>query len=255
MARNTRTVSREELAASVVTEEHTAPKRSAESIAEELAPYLRGTSDLFGACRVAYSGIVEGGQTAQAIADASTVALASLMYPDTKSAAHRYALTESVTKGGAKVSRVAIDQRKNAWQDVILSGIATPTEELVEKAYKLATTGGSAEPRQKVQVAVGKLPEAKRPEAFLKKTTEALTALRKGNAERTAERAATKSIEGKAEGSPRITAESMGDVQVVVAYLNAIATHNWSETERAAIADAVADLSAAILVDADALAA
>lgn len=246
MSTRTPTKSREALAAEVA---ENVPARSAESIAAELAPYLRGSSDLFGAARVAYAGIVEGGQTAQAIADASTVALAALMYPDTKSAAHKFALTESVSKGGAKVSRVAIDQRKNAWADVLRAGIETPTEELIEKSYKLATTGGSAEPRQKVVLAVAKLPAAKRPEAFLKKVTEALTALRSGNKERTAERAATKSIEGKADGGPRITAESMGDVQVVVAYLTAIAGHNWSEVERAAISDAVADLSAALNVE------
>lgn len=237
------TVTPEALAASVETAP--VPTRSADDIAAELAPYLRGSSDLFGACRVAYVGIVESGQTAQAIADASTVALATLIYPATNSAAHKFALTESVTKGGAKVTRVAIDQRKNAWGDIIRAGIDTPTEQLVEASYKLATTGGSAEPRQRVIVAVSKLPASKRADAFLKKATEALTALRRDNKERTAERAATKSADSKADASPRISAESMGDVQVVVAYLNAIAQHNWSEVERAAISDAIADLSVA----------
>lgn len=243
------TVTREALAASVEAPE--VPTRSADDIAAELAPYLRGSSDLFGACRVAYAGIAESGQTAQAIADAVTVALATVMYPQVNSAAHKFALTESVTKGGAKVTRVAIDQRKNAWGDIVRAGIETPTEALVEASYKLATTGGSAEPRTKLIVAVSKLPASKRADAFLKKATEALTALRRENKERTAERAATKAIEGKADGGPRITADSMGDVQVVVAYLTAIAQHNWSETERAAISDAVADLSAALNVEHD----
>lgn len=235
------TATREALAQSVVTE---APARSAESIATELAPYLRGASDTFGACRVAFAGI-EAGQTGQAIADAVTKVLATLMHPNEKSAAHRTALATSVSKGGAKVSRVAIDQRKNAWSDVVNAGI-TPTEDVVEKAYKLATTGGSAEPRARVVVAVAKLPEAKRAEAFIQKVEAALGALRQSNKERHSENAATRSADKKAEQVHQEIEVRDASAAEIAGYLRDLGKREWSDADKAILTDALADLSAAI---------
>lgn len=221
------------------------PTRSAEAIGEELAPYLRGSADTFNACRIASAGI-GAGQTGQAIADATTKALAFIMYPDVKSAAYRDALETSVSRGGAKVTRVAIDQRKNAWNDVVTAGL-TPTENLVEKSYKLATTGGSAEIRAKLVTALAKVPAGTREAAFLKKFAEATVALRKANADKKSTDSATASADDKAE-VPETDGASvtvMDDTaEEIVAYLHALGARKFTASDAALITDALADLAA-----------
>jgi hypothetical protein len=240
MAKSTTTViTREALAASV-------PTANVAAVASELAPYFRvkGTFDM---CRIAYSATVEGGLKGDDVAKATTKAVADLIREDltragankaTADKAHADALTTSVAKGGAQVSRTAIVQRASAWGDVVEAGIV-PTEAVIEVAYKLTTTGGSGDARKAIIAAVKREAPAKRANSYIRRVTDALVGLRKGNRDKTAESSATAAADSKSESaSVEVTLDS---VEEVIALIRAEVARPWGEDDKAALAAALAE--------------
>lgn len=237
MVKSTTTViTREALAASV-------PTANVSAVAHELAPYFldKGTFDM---CRIAYAATVEGGLKGDDVAKAVTKAVADLRRERLLSAgtpkavadkAHADALGTSVAKGGAQVSRTAIVQRASAWSDVVEAGIV-PTDAVIETAYKLTTTGGSADARKAIIAAVKKESPAKRANSYIRRVTDALPGLRKGNKERTAESAATASANKKAEGGEVVSEEVILDgADEIVAFIRATVSRTWSDEDKAAL--------------------
>lgn len=238
-------VTREALAASV-------PSANVNAVASELAPYFRvkGTFDM---CRIAYAATVEGGLKGDDVAKATTVAIADAIRSDlvasgvakaTADKAHADALTTSVAKGGALVSRTAIVQRAAAWGDVIEAGI-TPTASVVEVAYKITTTGGSGDARKAIIAAVKRESPAKRANSYIRRVTDALVILRKGNRDKTAESAATSSADDKSE--TKVEEVTLDSVEDVIALIRAEAARPWSDEDKAALvatfAEAIETLS------------
>lgn len=242
MAKSTVTVTREALAASV-------PSANVAVVAGELAPYFldKGTFDM---CRIAHAATVEGGLKGDDVAKAVTVAVADLKRERmlaagvpkvTADKAHKDALTVSVSKGGAQVSRPAIVQRASAWADVLEAGIV-PTEAVIEAAYKLNTTGGSADTRKAIIAAVKRESPAKRGNSYIRRVTDALVGLRKKNRENTAESAATAAADEKSEAvSTEVTVESVSDF---IEYVRAFVAAPHSDDEKAEIAAALAEVVA-----------
>jgi hypothetical protein len=239
--KSNKVVSREELAASV-------PTANVSAVASELAPFFRnkGTFDM---CRIAFAATVEGGLKGQDVADATTKAIADAIREDllkagvakaTADKAHADALTTSVAKGGAQVSRTAIVQRASAWSDVVEAGIV-PTVPVIEVAYKITTTGGSGDARKAIIAAVKRETPAKRANSYIRRVTDALVVLRKGNRDNTAESAATASADDKAETV--VEEVTLDGAEEIIAFIKATAARKWSDDDKALI---VAALSEAI---------
>jgi len=239
MAKSTVTVTREALAASV-------PTANVTVVGAELAPYFldKGTFDM---CRIAYAATVEGGLKGDDVAKATTTAVADLkrdrliaagVPKATADKAHKDALTVSVSKGGAQVSRPAIVQRAAAWSDVLDAGIV-PTEAVIETAYKLTTTGGSADTRKAIIAAVKREAPAKRANSYVRRVTDALTTLRKANRDRNSESAATESADNKSEvTSTEVTVESVADF---IEYVRAFVAAPHSDDDKAEIVAALTE--------------
>lgn len=231
----TKTVTREELAASV-------PTANVKAVATELAPFFiaKGTFDM---CRIAYAATVEGGLKGDDVAKATTEAVADLIRERvlasgatkaTADKAREDALTTSTSKGGASVTRTAIVQRAAAWSDVVEAGII-PTEATVETAYKITTTGGSADARKAIIASVKREAPAKRANSYIRKVTDALVVLRKGNRDKTAESAATAAADNKAEAP--VTEEVVLDsAEEFATYIRANIARPWSDDDKAMLA-------------------
>ncbi len=242
MAKSTSVVTREALAASV-------PTANVKAVASELAPYFldKGTFDM---CRIAYAATVEGGLKGDDVAKAVTVAVADLrrerlikagVAKATADKAHADALGTSVSKGGAQVTRVAIVQRAAAWGDVIEAGIV-PTVDVIETAYKLTATGGSADTRKAIIAAVKRETPAKRANSYITRVTNALPGLRKSNRERTAESAATASNNRMAEAPETVAEEvTLDGVGEIVAFLRATSARKWSDDDKATLVAALTE--------------
>lgn len=241
MAKSTTTITREALAASV-------PTANVKAVASELAPYFldKGTFDM---CRIAYAATVEGGLKGDDVAKATTHAVADLrrerliaegVSKATADKAHADALGVSVSKGGASVTRTAIVQRAAAWSDVLEAGIV-PTEVVIETAYKLTTTGGSADTRKAIIAAVKKESPAKRANSYITRVNNALPGLRKSNKERTAESAATAAANNKAEAPATPEEVILDGVEEIVTFIRATAARKWSEDDRATLVAALTE--------------
>lgn len=237
--KSTVVVTREALAASV-------PSANVNAVAAELAPYFRvkGTFDM---CRIAYAATVEGGLKGDDVAKATTKAIADSIREEllasgatkvTADKAHADALTTSVAKGGASVTRTAVVQRAQAWGDVVDAGI-TPTVATVETAYKITTTGGSADARKAIIAAVKKENPAKRANSYIRRVTDALAVLRKGNRDKTAESAATASADHKAEGPAEGENVTLDTVDEVIALIRAEVSRPWSDDDKASLVAAL----------------
>lgn len=240
----TKTITREALAASV-------PTANVVTVGTDLAPYFRvkGTFDM---CRIAYAATVEGGLKGDDVAKATSSALADLIHAEaiasgvskaTADKARKDNLTVSVSKGGAMISRPAIVQRASAWKDVLDAGIV-PTEAVVEAAYKINTTGGSADVRKKIIVAVKREAPGKRANSYINKVTDALVGLRKSNRDNKSESAATASADEKSENTT--TPVELDGVEEVVSYLRATIARPWSDEDKATLAAALAEALAAV---------
>lgn len=228
------TVTREELAASV-------PTANVKAVGAELAPLFRN-KNTFDMCRIAYAAVVEGGLKGDDVAKATTEAVADLIHADliaagvakaTADKARADALTTSVAKGGAAVTRTAIVQRQQAYGDVVEAGIV-PTPATVEVAYKITTTGGSADARKAIIAAVKREAPAKRANSYIRRVTDALVGLRKSNRDKTAESAATASADEKSEAV--VEEVVLDSAEEFANYVRANVARPWSDDDKAMLA-------------------
>jgi hypothetical protein len=185
-------------------------------------------------CRLAHEGMagVEPGKAAQArrieLAQAVSAAIATRLYGDDE-AMRAVALTiPSNRPGGATVSHTAIAQRADAYSDVLSAGL-TPDITNVSAAFRLSSIGGNKKYRDAVQKAVSEGAD------FVSATNEAATSLTAANKGKRQPRNAGGSVEFD-EG---LTA----DVVVAAVKWATANVESFSDQEKRAIADAMAEFS------------
>lgn len=224
MARTTTTPTLEQIHAEV-------PTRNAGAVGEELAQALHvgESTSAFDSCRIAHAAVIGSNLKAQEVATATSKAL-QLLRRDPS----------------ASVSRPAITQRVNAWSDVLEAGIE-PEPEVVGAAYRLATTGGSTEPRKALVARVRKLAVSRRSDAFIKGVATARKAIVEARKQSQSETAAGKAADAKADTTQENQVTVMQDTaEEVVATLAAWAARDWTPAEKKAINEGLRVLARAI---------
>ena len=234
-------VTREELAESVTEE---APTTSAAAIASELAPLMRGADSKFNECRVAWAG-VNAGVKPDDIATETTRVMAEAMaahLPENKRAAHIAAISKVSRKdGGASITRPAIVQRKDAWQDLVSAGL-TPTPALIESSLRVTSTGGTAELRKKLIADTKKVNASTRPFYYTIESAKRLGALKDAKAAEKAEAAAKASADNKSEAV--VEEVVIEGVDAFSLYVRAFVAMPHTDEERAELAALFSTLAA-----------
>jgi len=209
-------------------------------VAGELAEAYDSRATILVTCRLAFEGLdgVEPGKPSaerrQALAEATTFALAERLYPDDKRAQREAATIPANRPGGASVSPTAIGQRADAFSDVLAAGL-TPDIVSVTAAFRLASIGGNKSYRQRVQETVAK----KGPEAFVDATNKAATELTNANKGKR---------EARNPGGSTVDVDGL-TVDVIVTALRWARENvaSMSDTDRAALAAALTETTAALV--------
>lgn len=244
MATSRKPVITAEALAETVTEE--APTTSAAAIAAELAPVLRGVEAKFDACRIAYAG-VSAGVKPQDIADATTRVIAEAM-AENVTAKNRAAYITAISKvsqkdGGASITRVAIVQRKDAWKDLVDSGI-TPTPAGVEASIKVTQTGGTSDLRKALIASAKKVPTANRQAWYIAESAKRLVALKDTKAAAKAEAAAGQSADNKSDQpTEEVVIES---VESFTEYVRAFVAAPHTDEDKATLSALFTEVLAAL---------
>ena len=233
---------REESAKVVVDSTSTAEATARELAASFVGENLTKDERLFEQARIAFAGIATGAKPND-IAKATTAAMAETFPED----ARAWASATSVVAGGAKVSRVTITQRADAYSAILSAGIETPTVELVAVAFRAFTSKGApglAEGHKRLIADTLKVEADNRADFYLthaRSRSAAIMARKaKASAEAHSEKAATASADRKAE-KPEVTFE-MGSAAEFVNYIREELKREWSDDDRALIMAALTEI-------------
>lgn len=198
----------------------------------------------FEQARIAFHAVTTGAKPND-IAKATAKA-ASLNFPEER---RSWAEATSVTNGGAKVTRVTIVQRSDAYASILASGIDSPTMELVTTAFRAFTSKGSkglAEAHKKLQVETLALPEGEREAHYLGHafavSAGVVASNKAAGAEAHSEKSATDAADSKSDVHDDVPLESAADF---IAYVRASVSRPWSDTDRADIMAALAEIVSA----------
>lgn len=233
---------REETAKDVIDETSTA-ETTGRMIASVLIDDRRdGDARIFDLARIAFHGIATGGKPNE-IAKATTKAVAE-SFPIHE---REWAEATSVVNGGAKVSRVTITQRSDAWGSILSAGIAEPTTELVVTAFRKFTSKGApglAEAHKALIKDTIALPVEDRAAHYLVNApivSKAVTDRKKaGSDEKKAESSAKAAADNKAEDTSEVV--ELDDVATVIALIRAEVARPWSDDDRAALMAALTEI-------------
>jgi len=238
-------VIREEVAETVVHETTTAEATARELVASFRSELTDKDARLFEQARIAFAGISTGAKPND-IAKATTSAMADTFPAE----ARAWAEANSVQNGGAKVTRVTIVQRSDAYGSILSAGIESPTAELVALAFRAFTSKGApglAEGHKKLIAATLKRPAGEREAYYVahaRKVSADIVAKKKAVTDAAhSEKMATKSADAKAE-KPVFVAD---DTFTALAFIDAIKAGlalEWSEGDRAEIMAALATIVA-----------
>lgn len=237
-------ISREETAEVVVNETTTAEATARELAASFIAE--NGTKDerLFEQARASFAGIATGAK-ANDIAKATTRAMADTFPEDSR----EWAENTSVVAGGAKVSRVTITQRSDAFAAILSAGIPEPTVDLVALAFRAFTSKGAPgladAHKALIKETLGK-DESVRAEHYrdnARAVSATVTARKKAESDAAhSEKSATASADAKSEtGDMTVTLDNVDDV---ISLIRAEVARPWSEGDRALLMAALIELTA-----------
>lgn len=239
---------REAASAEVVAETSTATAAARELAVSFASETLTKDERLFEQARIAFAAITTGAKPND-IAKATTVAMAET-FPES---AREWAASTSVVNGGAKVSRVTITQRSDAYAAIISAGIKAPTTELVAIAFRAFTSKGApglAEGHKRLIADTLKVSESDRPAFYTANARERSAAIvkakRDANASANSEAAATRSADAKA-NKPVVPADVTfnGSAAKFVETIKAGLSLPWSDDDRAEIMAALAEIVSA----------
>lgn len=232
-----------EVVASTSTAEATARELAASFVVESMSRDER----LFEQARIAFAGLATGAK-ANDIAKATTTALAETFPVESRA----WAESTSVVNGGAKVSRVTITQRADAYSAILRAGIADPTVTLVAVAFRAFTSKGApglADAHKRLITETMKRPEGERAayyETHARSRAAAVTARKKAETDaKRSENAATKSADRKAEKPVPAEVVFDGGPSEFIAAVRAGLALPWSDDDRAEIMAALAEIVSA----------
>ena len=248
MATNTKsrkpvaTVTREAMAEVVNAE--TVAAATGRMLADSFASENTGRDErLFEQARLAFEGQASGGKPAD-IAKAATSAMAA-RFPESSRA---WAEDTSVVNGGAKVTRVTIVQRSDAYASILNAGINTPTVSLVATAYRAFTSKGApglADARKRFEKDVAALPAGERAayyESNARGVSKAVAdAKKKASDAKKSETSAANAADAKAEAGEPVTLDTAAEF---VALIRAELARPWSDDDRAFIMAALSEIVA-----------
>lgn len=238
----------EEATAEVVNSTSTAEATARELAASFVGENLSRDERLFEQARIAFAGIATGAKPAD-IAKATTKAVAEMFPAESRA----WAEATSVVNGGAKVSRVTIVQRADAWGAILRAGIPTPTVTLVAIAFRAFTSKGApglADAHKRLIGETLKKPEGERAafyETHARSRSANVTARKKAESDaKRSENAATKSADAKANKTavPADVTFDGGPAEFVTAIKAGLALP-WSDDDRAEIMAALAEIVSA----------
>lgn len=235
-------VVREETA-KVVVDETSTSETTGRLLAEVLvADRHDADGRIYDLARIAFGGIATGAKPNE-IAKATTKAVAE-SFPVHE---REWAEATSVVNGGAKVSRVTITQRSDAWGSILSAGIAAPTTDLVVTAFRKFTSKGApglAEAHKELIKATLALPEGEREAHYLVNApivSKAVTDRKKGEAdEKKGESSAKAAADKKSEDTSEVV--ELDDVATVIALIRAEVARPWSDDDRATLMAALSEI-------------
>lgn len=236
---------REEEAATVVNSTSTAEAAARELAVSFASETMSRDERLFEQARIAFAAIATGAKPND-IAKATTTAMAETFPTD----AREWAAETSVSNGGAKVSRVTIVQRADAYSAILSAGITVPTVELVSIAFRAFTSKGApglADGHKRLIADTLKVAEAGRVDFYRanarSRANEIVARKKAANAPANSEAAATRSADKKAE-RPAIPADVTftGSAAEFVDVIKAGLSLPWSDDDRAEIMAALTEI-------------
>ena len=241
--RPAKVVTREETAKRVADSTTTAEATARELAASFAAENMSKDERLFEQARIAFAGIATGAKAPE-IATATTNAVAETFIESDR----EWARNTSVVNGGAKVTRVTIQQRADAYSAILQAGIDTPTVALVTVAFRAFTSKGApglADAHKALIKETLNLPEDERASHYAENArpvADSVVARKKEAAKAgNSEKAATRSADRKAEGASVTFEEGMTADDVVKFIRDAVAL-KWSDDERATIMAALSEI-------------
>lgn len=244
--RPVKVITREETAKVVVDETTTATATARELAASFISENTTKDERLFEQARIAFAGIATGAK-ANDIAKATTEAVAETFVESDR----EWARNNSVTVGGAKVSRVTITQRADAYSSILSAGIETPTMPLVTTAFRAFTSKGApglAEAHKSLIKETFKLPVGEREAHYMENaravSDSVVAAKREASKADNSEKAATRSADAKADGAT-VTFDDGTTVEGVIAYIRSAVALKWSDDERATLMAALTEITGA----------
>ncbi len=239
-------VSREETAATVVNTTSTAEATARELAVSFASENMTRDERLFDQARIAFSGIATGAKPND-IAKATAKAMAESFPEDSRA----WAEATSVVNGGAKVSRVTITQRSDAYGAILRAGIDTPTVELVALAFRSFTSKGApglADAHTKLLKDTLALDASERAAHYIanaRRVSAEVVARKKAITDAAhSEKMATKSADAKAEKPVVITATVTfdGTADDFIAGIRDGLAFEWSDDDRALIMAALSEI-------------
>lgn len=238
-------VTREETAEVVVNETSVAEAAARELVSSFIAENTSKDERLFEQARIAFHAGRTGAKPND-IAKATSKAMADTFPAE----ARAWAESRSVTEGGAKVTRVTIVQRSDAFASILSAGITEPTIELVTLAFRAFTSKGAkglADAHKALILRTGKLPAKDRAAYYIanarKVSAKVVADNKAAGAEAHSENAATASADSKAaDTSEPVTLDTVTEV---IALIRAEVARPWSDDDRATLMAALSEIVSA----------
>lgn len=235
-------VTRESVAATVTHETTTAEVTARELALSFASELLSKDERLFEQARLAFGGIATGAKPND-IAKATTKVMAERFDADDRD----WAEATSVVNGGAKVTRVTIVQRADAYGSILAAGIDAPTIELVATAFRAFTSKGApglADAHKRLIADTIALDPEARGDFYLhnaRRVSAEVVARKKAATDAAhSEKAATASADAKA-NKPEVAFE-LDKVGDVIDLIRAEVARPWSEDDRALLMAALSEI-------------
>ena len=241
--RPVKVVTREETAEVVVNETSTAEATARELAVSFASENTNRDERLFDQARIAFAGVSTGAKPND-IAKATAKAMADT-FPEESRA---WAEATSVTEGGAKVSRVTITQRSDAYGAILRAGITVPTVELVAVAFRAFTSKGApglADAHTALIKETLALDESEREAHYLanaRRVSAEVVARKKAVTDAAhSEKSAASSADAKSEAV--VENIELDDVTGVIAFIRASVARPWSDDDKALLMAALSEIT------------
>jgi len=246
--RPVKVVTREETAKDVVDATTTAGAVARELAASFISETASKDERVFEQARIAFAGIATGAK-ANDIAKATTDAVADTFVESDR----EWARNNSVTVGGAKVSRVTVTQRADAYAAILNAGISEPTMELVVTAFRAFTSKGApglADAHKRLIKETFKLDESERAAHYMENArvvSATVTARKRDEAAKAhSEKSATASADAKAEAPVSTEPATFLDTPLALLdFIRGELSRDWSDGDRAEIMAGLSEIVSA----------